>query len=793
MTSLHIAKDKYTVFLDERDAKEVSLVGGKNASLAEMIQALQIYEIKVPGGFAVTTVAYDAFIESNELLKVIVDLLEPIDNKPWLLEKNAELIRKEILKGAFPKDLEEDILDAYKKLSAKYGKTHLDVAARSSANLEDLKDASFAGQQESYLHLSSAKDVLASIKKCFASLFTARAISYRIEKKFDHAKAKLSVGVQKMVRSDVASSGVMFSIDTETGFPDVVVINASYGLGENIVQGLVNPDEYLVYKPLMGKKDVFPIVEKTLGSKEEKLIYAKNRLKNMATPLKEQRVFALSDEQILELAKYAITIEKHYKIPMDMEFAIDGISKEIFIVQARPETVQSQKERGVFFSYHIKDKPKPLLQGVAIGESVVAGRAQVIKKVEDIRDFKEGSILVTTMTDPDWVPIMKKAKAIITENGGRTSHAAIVSRELGLPAIVGTGNATDIIKHEKDITVSCEEGNIGSIYEGLLEIERTEVELSTLPKINTDILLNLASPQEAYRWWRLPVKGIGLARIEFIISDLIRVHPLALIHFDTIEKKSVKNEIDFLTSGYNDKTEYFVEKLASGIAKIASLKYPQQAIVRMSDFKTNEYANLIGGEEFEPKEENPMLGFRGACRYYSDLYKPGFLLECAAVKRARDVLGFDNIKVMIPFCRTLEEADKVLEILSQNGLSKNEGVEVYIMCEIPSNVILADEFAKKFSGFSIGSNDLTQLVLGVDRDSKELAHIFDERNEAVQKTICQLLDVAHKNKCKVGICGQAPSDYPEFAQFLVKNKIDSISLNPDSVLGIIDYLGKNET
>ncbi|MCI0381820.1 MAG: phosphoenolpyruvate synthase, partial [Chlamydiae bacterium] len=668
-----------------------------------------------------------------------------------------------------------------------------DVAVRSSATAEDLPDASFAGQQETFLHIIGEKELIQACVRCFASLFTNRAITYRMEKKFDHKKVALSIGIQKMVRSDLASSGVLFTLDTETGFRDLIMINGAFGLGENIVQGTIEPDEYKVFKPLLKEKKFSPIIEKFLGKKELKMVYANGKTVNVPTSKLERSKFALTDKEILKLATFGQIIEKHYRKPMDIEWAKDGRTSEIYIVQARPETVQSQKKRDLFTFSSLKKKGRRLLSGLAIGDQVVAGKIQVIDSVKKINQFKPGSILVTKMTSPDWVPIMKQAIAIITDHGGRTSHAAIVSRELGLIAVVGTENGTKKLKNKQQVTVSCSEGDIGYIYDGILPIEKKQIDLQKLPKIQTQIMLNLASPTESMRFWYLPVKGVGLARMEFIINNIIKIHPMALVKFKSLKEVKVKKEIEELTKNYKDKKEYFIDHLSLGIGHIAASQFPHPVIVRMSDFKTNEYANLIGGESFEPKEENPMLGFRGASRYYNPRYREGFSLECQAIRRVREKMGFKNLVIMIPFCRTLEEADKVLKVLEEEGLKRGkDGLEIYVMCEIPSNIILAEKFADRFDGFSIGSNDLTQLILGVDRDSEELAPLFDERNEAVQRAIYSVIQIAKSKHCKIGICGQAPSDYPGFAEFLVKSGIDSISLNPDSVVGVVQRLAEIE-
>lgn len=768
---------------------DVPLVGGKNASLGEMISALEKKGIQVPPGFAITAEGYHFFIQENGFQEKIEALLNELKRDPQAIRKVGKTLRKLIMKGVIPPDLEKEIAEAYSALGE-----DVDVAVRSSATAEDLPDASFAGQQETYLNVYGERDLLVACVKCFASLFTDRAISYREEKGFKHEEVALSIGVQKMVRSDLASSGVLFTIDTETGFDQVIVINATWGLGENIVQGLVTPDEHLVYKPLLQKEGVVPIVGKSLGTKELKMVYGKSGLfptKNTETTQEERETFCLSEEEVLTLARWGVIIENHYQKPMDIEWAKDGKTGELFIVQARPETVQSQRKNGDFHTYTLKGKGEELTYGLAIGEAIVSGKVQVIKEVDQIETFVEGSILVTPMTDPDWVPIMKRAKGIITDQGGRTSHAAIVSRELGVPAIVGTGNATEVLASADLITMSCAEGDRGIIYKGAIPFEEKEVHVQDLPKIKTQVMLNIASPPAAFRWWRLPCQGVGLARMEFIISDIIKIHPMALVHFDRVEDKKAQMQISHLTRGYDDKKEYFVELLSLGIGKIACVQYPHPVIVRMSDFKTNEYANLIGGRIFEPKEENPMLGFRGASRYYNPKYREGFDLECQAIKRVRETIGLNNVIIMIPFCRTLEEAKQVLKVLEENGLKRGE-IEIYVMAEVPSNIILAAEFAALFDGFSIGSNDLTQLILGVDRDSADLAPLFDERNPAITSQIEKLIQIAHEKECKVGICGQAPSDYPEFAEFLVKCGIDSLSLNPDSVIPTIQLLGKLE-
>lgn len=772
---------------------DTPIVGGKNASLGEMIQFLKKNQISVPDGFATTSSAYWAFIEHNNLKKIF-SLLKKITKDKKNLSKIASTIRSLILSSTLPKELEEEIITSYERLSALYKAKNTDVAVRSSATAEDLPSASFAGQHESFLNVKGKKNLILSCIKCYASLFTDRAIVYRIEKGFEHEKIALSIGVQKMVRSDKAGSGVIFTLDTETGFRDVITITAGWGLGENIVQGTIIPDEYQVYKPFTDKKELCPIIEKNLGMKNLKLVYGKKSYtKNVKTSRKEKDSFVLSDSEVITLASWAKIIEDHYQKPMDIEWAKDGLTEKLFIVQSRPETVQSQIKLSHFKSYSLKEKKTPLISGLSIGESITTGKVQVIKSIKEIGKFKKGSILVTHNTTPDWMPIMKIAKGIITDHGGRTSHAAIVSRELNIPAIVGTSTATSKLKDDSLITLSCAQGERGFVYEGALKFTISEENIDKLPVIKTPLMINIASPSAAFQWWQLPTKGIGLARMEFIIDNFIKIHPMALVHFEKVKSPAVRQKILDLTKGHKSKEEYFIDILSRSLAKIAASQYPKDVIVRTSDFKTNEYASLIGGSDFESKEDNPMIGFRGASRYYNKKYKDAFKLECLAIKRAREVFGFDNIIVMIPFCRTLDEADKVISILSENGLKRGQHkLQLYVMCEIPSNFILAEKFSERFDGFSIGSNDLTQLILGIDRDSTELAPLFDERNEAVKEAIKEVIKKAHQKKCKVGICGQAPSDYPEFAKFLIDEKIDSISLNPDSVISIIKKLSSTK-
>ncbi len=661
------------------------------------------------------------------------------------------------------------------------------VAVRSSATAEDLPEASFAGQLESFLNIHGEAAVLDACKRCYASLFTDRAITYRKLHGFGHRKVALSVGVQRMVRADLGGAGVMFSLDTDSGFDNVVLISAAWGLGENVVQGTVEPDEYQVFKPLLADPALVPIVHRKLGAKEQKTVYAEqgDATRSVPTTPDERATYVLQDQDVLQLARWALVIERHYGMPMDMEWARDGETGETFIVQARPETVQSRRVAGVLKTYVIKDSPKPLLDGIAIGEAVVAGPVCRISTPADIDRFVDGSILVAETTDPDWVPVMRRARALVTDHGGRTSHAAIVSRELGLPAIVGTRQATALLKDGQQVTVSCAEGAVGRVYAGTLDFSVEELPLKDIPATRTAVMLNLADPAAAYRWWQLPADGVGLARMEFVISNHVRVHPLALIRYDTVQDQDVRQQIDVLTRGYASRSEYFVDQLSLGLARIAAALFPRPVIIRMSDFKTNEYANLLGGAQFEPAEENPMLGLRGASRYYSDHYRDGFILECQAIRRLRNVLGFRNVLVMIPFCRSPLEADRVLTIMESQGLKRGvDDLKVYVMCEIPSNVILARDFAARFDGFSIGSNDLTQLTLGVDRDSEALAALFDEQDAAVKWMIKSVITSAHECGVKVGLCGQAPSNHPEFARFLVDCGIDSISVTPDSFVAV---------
>jgi pyruvate,water dikinase len=771
--------------------RDVPLVGGKNASLGELFRELAPKGVSVPDGFAVTAHAYRHFLRSAGLAQVIERTLADLDPRDVDdLRRRGREVRHAILAASLPADLARAVTDAYDQLGAGSADL-LDVAVRSSATAEDLPEASFAGQQETYLNVQGHAALLESCKRCFASLFTDRAVSYRAERGFGHGAIALSVGVQRMVRSDLGAAGVMFSIDTETGFRDVVLINASYGLGENVVQGSVTPDEYYVFKPTLAQ-GFRPILRKHVGTKEFKLVYdvgGKKGVKNVPVPAGDRVRFAIGDDDILTLARWACLIEAHYgttrgqPTPMDMEWAKDGRTGELFIVQARPETVQARKRRDVLEQYRLPERGRVLATGQSVGEKIGQGRAHVIRDVQSLHEFGDGEVLVTDKTDPDWEPVLKKAAAVVTNRGGRTCHAAIVSRELGIPAVVGTETGTDAIRTGQDVTVSCAEGDRGFIYDGQLAFDVERTELSTLERPRTKVMMNVGNPDEAFALSFIPNDGVGLAREEFIISSTIKIHPLALLDYDHLDDASAKSEIDRLTAGYPDKPQFFVDRLAEGVAMIAAAFYPKDVIVRLSDFKSNEYANLIGGRRYEPIEENPMLGFRGASRYYDPRYRAGFALECRAMKKVRDEMGLTNVKLMIPFCRTVGEAQLVHAELAQNGLRRGErGLEVYVMCEIPSNAISAAAFAEVFDGFSIGSNDLTQLVLGVDRDSQIVAHIFDERDPAVKAMIAAVIREAKARGRKIGICGQAPSDYPEFAQFLVEQGIDSISLNPDAVL-----------
>ena len=791
---------KNILWFEEVTNKDVGLVGGKNASLGEMYQKLTKKKVNIPNGFALTAYAYRQFMKESGLMDEIKEILSDLDTHNIRnLSERGERVREAIMAAKFPDHLGDEIAVAYEKMEKMYGK-NVDTAVRSSATAEDLPDASFAGQQDTYLNIKGIHNVIYATHRCIASLFTNRAISYREDKGFDHFTIALSVGIQKMVRSDKAISGVMFSIDTESGFRDAVLINAAYGLGENIVQGKITPDEFYVFQPTL-KKGFKPIIEKSLGSKALRLIYSaegKSPIKNIPVSIEDRKKFCITEEEILKLAEWATIIEEHYKRPMDMEWAKDGVTGKLFIVQARPETAQSVRDVNVLEEYIIGKKSRILCSGASVGYKIGKGKVNLIKDVSGIESFKKGEVLVTEMTDPDWEPIMKIASAIVTNSGGRTCHAAIVSRELGIPCVVGTRICTEVLKNGKDVTVSCAEGEEGYAYEGLLNFEVKKTNIGKIKKPKVKMMMNLAEPDQAFTQSFIPNDGVGLAREEFIINNTIKVHPLALMALDkkikgvVIDRQTV-SKIHKITNGYKSKSEFFIDKLAQGIGKLGAAFYPKDVIVRFSDFKSNEYANLIGGKYFEPSEQNPMLGWRGASRYYDDKYREAFKMECEAIKKVREEFGLTNVIVMVPFCRTVEEGKKVLAVMKEAGLERGKnGLRVYVMAEIPANILLVDEFAKIFDGFSIGSNDLTQLTLGIDRDNGNLSHIANEKNEAVKILIRQLIKGAHKRKRKVGICGQAPSDFPDFAQFVVKEGIDSISLTPDTVLKTMIYLGKKK-
>lgn len=783
---------KYIKRFDELELKDIALVGGKNASLGQMIRDLSSQGIAVPMGFAITADAYFYFLAFNHLL----DSLRSIRNSIRLtdqssLQTGALQLRESIIAGAFPADLQSEIERAYDELSSYYNQKECDVAVRSSATAEDLPGASFAGQQETYLHITGKESLLRAVKKCFASLFTERALVYRAEKGFDDFQIRLSVGVQKMIRSDRACSGVAFSLDTESGFKDVVMINAAYGLGEAIVQGHVTPDEFVVFKTTLNK-NYQPIIKKSVGQKNTQLVYGQDGeliYQSVAANLAHR--FCLTDNEILELARSVITIENHYSllekrwVPVDVEWAKDGEDGKLYIIQARPETIHAQENLSAGFTRYTlteEKEPQALVTGQSIGQKIATGSVQVVTSLAQIGSVKAGDIIVTTMTDPDWLPALKKAAGIITDQGGRTCHAAIVARELGIPALVGTGNATHRLKSGQVVTIDCSQGMVGVVYNGALRFEKEYISLENLPHLNTHIMINLADPDRAFTYAQLPVDGVGLARMEFIINTQIKVHPMALLNPQAVIDQGVQEQIKKLTAAYNTPQDYFVDTLAQGIGMIAAAFYPKPVIVRFSDFKSNEYKNLIGGSFFEPEEENPMIGFRGAARYYHPAYQAAFMLEIAAIKKARECMGLTNIQIMVPFVRTIGEAQKVTDLLHAQGLTKQQGVTTIMMCEIPSNVLLIPSFSALFDGFSIGSNDLTQLTLGVDRDSALLTGLFDERDPAVMRMIELAIEGAHANNCTVGICGQAPSDYPEIAHWLLAKGIDSISLNPDTVI-----------
>jgi len=795
-STINFMKNKKTQKLilpfNEISIKDVPLVGGKNASLGEMFSKLTKKGVNIPAGFALTSMAYWHFLKENEIDQKLKEIFSKFNQKSIKsLKETGKMARNLILKAQFPEDLKKEIIKFYRKLSQKYKQRDVDVAVRSSATAEDLPSASFAGQHETYLNIRGEKELLKAIKKCFASLFTDRAIAYREEKGFAHLKIALSVGVQKMARSDLASSGVMFTLDTETGFQNVVLINSIFGIGEMIVKGKITPDEFYIFKPTF-KKGLKSIIVRDLGKKTKKYVYRKGGgVREVAVPLKEQLKFSLTDKEILTLSKWAMIIEEHYKKPQDIEWAKDGITGQLFIVQSRPETIHTPKETRFYEEYEVKTTKKPVLTGIAIGNKIGQGKVHIIEDVSRISEFQKGEVLVTKMTDPDWVPIMRIASAIITNEGGKTCHAAIIGRELGIPAIVGTHFSTKVLKTNQEVTVDCTQGLAGRIFLGKIPFEIKRYDLKKIPKLKTKIMINIGAPNIAFKTSFLPDDGVGLARIEFILAEKIRVHPLALYHFKKLKDKKLKKKIEGLTREYKDKKEFFMKELAEGISQIAAAFWPKPVIVRLSDFKTNEYAALIGGESFEPEEANPMMGWRGASRYYDEKFRPAFEMECKAIKRAREIFGLKNIWVMVPFCRTPEEGKNVLSLMEKSGLKKGkDGLKVIVMCEIPSNVILAEEFLKIFDGMSIGSNDLTQLVLGLDRDSAIVAKVGDERNEAVKEMVSKVIKLCRQKRKYCGICGQAPSDFPEFAEFIMKEGIESMSLNPDTVVKTIFKLAK---
>ncbi|TAN69297.1 MAG: phosphoenolpyruvate synthase [Methylobacter sp.] len=782
----------YIRWFNELTIDDVPLVGGKNASLGEMYRELTPQGILIPNGFAVTADAYRYVLDQAqgwEALHQALDDLNPDDVAD--LAKRARKAREIIYAAPFPEDLELEIIEAFSQLKAQYG-DELSVAVRSSATAEDLPTASFAGQQDTYLNIRGDQALLDSCKRCFASLFTDRAIHYRVDQGFDHFKLALSIGIMKMVRSDLDASGVMFSLDTESGFTDVVFITGAYGLGENVVQGAVDPDEFYVHKPTF-EQGHRAVLRRTLGAKKIKMVYSDGRTRestcNIVTSAEQRNRFCINDADVLTLADYAIRIEKHYSAraglakPMDIEWAKDGLDGSLYIVQARPETVVSQLRGMVLEQYSLKGKAEPIVVGHAVGSKIATGNARIIDSVEQLNSFKPGDVLVADMTTPDWEPVMKMASAIVTNRGGRTCHAAIISRELGVPAVVGCDNATTMIKHNSPVTVSCAEGDVGKVYSGILDFDISSTDLSGLQRPKTKIMLNIGNPELAFKTSFLPNDGVGLARMEFIITEYIKAHPMALIHPEQVQNAEEREQLGRLTRNHESAEDYFIQKLSEGVGTIAAAFYPKPVVVRMSDFKTNEYATLLGGSWFEFDEANPMIGFRGASRYIHPAYAEGFALECRAMKRVREQMGLTNVVLMIPFCRRVEEARRVLDYMAQLGLKRGEqGLEIYVMCEIPNNVIQIDAFSEYFDGFSIGSNDLTQLTLGVDRDSAIIAEDFDERDPGVKEMIRLAVEGARRNGRHCGLCGQAPSDYPEMAAFLVEIGIDSMSLNPDTVL-----------
>ncbi len=786
----------YIKYFKEIDIGNVPEVGGKNASLGEMYQKLTSKGIQVPDGFATTSEAYWLFLKEANLRDFIFGEIEKLDKRDFSnLREVGSAIRQEIAQAEFPEAIKNSVANGYNTLVKKYG-NEISLAVRSSATAEDLPNASFAGQQETYLNVKGIDGLIAACHKCYASLFTDRAIKYREDNHFDQTKVALSIGVQLMVRSDLASSGVNFTLDPDSGFDKVVLISCIWGLGENIVQGSVNPDEYYVYKPSLKNNIPQPIISRKLGSKEKTMVYdsSGNGTINLDTKIEKQEKYVLTDAEVVKLAEWSMIIEEHYGRPMDIEWAKDGLTDELFIVQARPETVQSAKKDKLKIStYTLIDKGKEITRGMGLGNKIAVGKARIIHSPLESHKLRPGEILITEKTDPDWDPILKKAAGIITDQGGRTSHAAIVSREVGAAAIVGTLNATKTIKDGQEITISCADGDTGVVYDGILKWEEKIVDTKSLKKPATRPMLILADPEQAFKLSFYPSAGVGLMRLEFVINNSIQIHPMALKHFNNLKNASDKTLIEKLTHHYPDKADYFVHKLAEGIATIAAAFHPKDVIVRSSDFKSNEYANLIGGKEFEPLESNPMIGFRGASRYYHPKYQEAFELECKALKMVREDMGFTNVKIMVPFCRTLSEAKKVVDLMARYGLKRGEnGLELFMMTEIPNNVILAEEFAGYFDGFSIGSNDLTQLTLGVDRDSELLGDIFTPNDPGVKKMIAMVIASAHKTNTKIGLCGQAPSDYPEFAQFLVEKGINSISFNPDALIAGIKNINMAE-
>jgi pyruvate, water dikinase len=793
-----MAQFKYILFFNQISIESLGEVGGKNASLGEMYNQLNPIGISIPNGFAITAEGYRLFRKENNLEQPLQDLLLSLDTKQYSnLSAIGEKARNLIISATIPSEIRDEIKTAYQSLSEQCGASNLDVAVRSSATSEDLPTASFAGRMESFLNINGEQQLLEAIRRCYASLFTDRAIKYRYDMNFDKIDIAISVGVQQMVRSDKASSGVAFTIDPDSGFENTIIINGCWGLGENIVQGTITPDEWMIFKPTLENSDLNPMLKKQCGRKEFTMIYsdtlesssAENTIVNTETTLEKQNQFSLTDKEVIQLSRWCAKIEKHYQKPMDIEWAKDGLNNQLYIVQARPETVHGKANKQVREIYKLQEKSTLLTKGIALGDKIASGKARILNNPQEGALLQNGEIIVTDLTNPDWDPIMKRASAIITNKGGRTSHAAIVARELGTVAVVGCGNATSTIKNGQEITVSCAEGKEGNVYDGKLKWEITEQDFSTLKMPKTDPMLILADPERAFELSHYPNQGVGLMRMEFAISNTIKIHPLALCEPENITDSNIKSEIAALTKDYEDPKKYFIDKLAEAVAIVAAAFYPKEVIVRMSDFKSNEYANLIGGKYFEPDEENPMIGFRGASRYYSDFYRKGFALECEAMKKVRNEMGLHNVKLMIPFCRTFEEGENVLAEMAKNGLVQGiNGLQVYVMIEIPSNVLMADDFAKLFDGFSIGSNDLTQLTLGLDRDSALVSYLFSEENPAVKALIKETIRVAKRYEIKVGLCGQAPSDIPEFAAFLVNEGIDSISFNPDALIKGIENI-----